>query len=308
LSLVEACEYRENFLKLKPAVAALLNVEPDHFDYYRSREALHSAFAKFVDGVPADGIVLASTACRTAMGIAIASGRRVVTFGVSADADWQAANLEQTRGRYRFDLMSGGKRQTRVMLSVAGRHNVLNALAAAALARQGGAPVEQIGRGLNAFRGLKRRMQARWTLGGVTWVDDYAHHPTEVAASLAALREMFPGRRLVCVFQPHQASRLGALLDEFAASLHNADRVAVAEVVRAREGLPKSGEPTAGDLAAAVWKMGVDTMDEHRPEIIADQLADDLEPGDVLVTMGAGDLDKYFHNFHQRFRRDRAAA
>lgn len=308
LTLVEACEYRENFLLLRPETIALLNIEPDHFDYYCSPSQLHGAFAKFVDRTPADGFVIASTQCKTALNVALSSGRRVVTFGLLCDADWQAAHLEQTRGRYRFDLVHRGQRLARVRLSVAGMHNVLNALAAAALTRRCDATIDQIAHGLSAFRGLKRRLQARWTLSGVTWVDDYAHHPSEVRGSLAALREMFAGRRIVCVFQPHQASRLACLLDEFAHSLHNADCVAVADVVRAREGVAQPGEPTAADLAAKLRKMGVHTLDEHRPENIANRLADELEPGDVLVTMGAGDLDKYFHNFHQRLRRDHAPA
>jgi UDP-N-acetylmuramate--alanine ligase len=119
---------------------------------------------------------------------------------------------------------------------------------------------------------------------------------------------MFPRRRICCVFQPHQASRLTALLDEFAQNLHNADRIAVADVYRAREGTPQLGDATATDLADRLRANGVDVFDEHSPAAIVERLADELQPGDVLATLGAGDLGKYFNEFHERLRRNCAAA
>ena len=175
-------------------------------------------------------------------------------------------------------------------MPVAGRHNVLNALAAAALARAAGAEPPDIRSGLAGFPGLRRRLEVLGVCGGVVLVDDYAHHPTEVTASLAALRQMFPGRRLWCVFQPHQASRTERLLDELAASLQNADKVLVAEVFRAREGPPRPGEATAADLARQVRAGGVETFDAHGVEKIARLLETRLAAGDVLATLGAGDI------------------
>jgi UDP-N-acetylmuramate--alanine ligase len=308
LAVIEACEYRENFLHLSPDVAVVLNVEPDHFDYYSTRPQLAGAFEKFVARTSADGLIVASADCPVAKSLAAKGERHVATFGFARDADWSATNLEHTRGRYRFDLVRRGKRLTRVCLSVPGRHNVANALAAAAVARHSGVSVQHIVQGLAAFRGLKRRLDARWTLGGITWIDDFAHHPTEVAATLTTLREMFPRRRVYCVFQPHQTSRLTALLDEFARNLHNADRIAVAEVFRAREGMPQLGDATAVDLADRLKADGASVLDEHRPAAIVERLVDELQPGDVLATLGAGDLGKYFHEFHERLGRDCAAA
>jgi UDP-N-acetylmuramate--alanine ligase len=308
LALVEACEYRENFLQLKPSVAVLLNIEPDHFDYYRTNEQLTTAFTRFAQQVPEDGLILAGHESPTAQQIALTSGRHVVTFGLQSEAHWRATNLEQSRGRYRFDLVRHGRRMSRIVLSVPGKHQVLNALAAAALARHCGVSVQQISQGLAAFRGLKRRLEPRGTWNGATWIDDYAHHPTEVKASLATVRQMFPRRRICCVFQPHQASRLTALLDETAASLHNADRIAVANVFRAREAAPQPGEATAADLSARLFASGLDVAAEHDPALIARQLASELGPTDVLVTMGAGDLGKIFDEFNERVRRNRAVA
>ncbi len=308
LALVEACEYRENFLHLSPSVSVVLNIEPDHFDYYTTRPQLTAAFNKFVARTSSDGLMVISADCPVAKSLVTSTDRHVATFGFADDADWRAGNLEHARGRYRFDLMRRDKRLARVALSVPGRHNVANALAAAAIARHAGVSVQHIVQGLAAFRGLKRRLDARWTFEGVTWIDDYAHHPAEVTATLATLRQMFPRRRICCVFQPHQASRLTALLDEFAVSLHNADRVAVAEVFRAREGVPQLGDATASDLADRLRFDGMDVWHEHRPGTIVERLAEELQSGDVLATLGAGDLGKYFYEFHKRLRRDCAAA
>lgn len=308
IALVEACEYRGNFLHLRPNVAALLNIEPDHFDAFPTSKSLSDAFAGFLANAPEDGRLIVSEECARAKETAAASGRSMATFGFSRNADWRAGNLEHSRGRYRFDLVRHGRRLTHISLAVPGRHNVLNALAAAALTRHCGASVQQIAQGLALFRGLQRRLQARGRWGEASWIDDYAHHPTALSATLAAVRQMFPRRRLWCVFQPHQASRLAILLDELAASLHNADKIAVADVFRAREGVRCSGEATSADLAAALRCGGADVLDEHRPAAIARRLTYELQSRDVLVTMGAGDLGKIFHQFQQRLRRNRAVA
>jgi UDP-N-acetylmuramate--alanine ligase len=267
-----------------------------------------ASFAKFVDRVPDEGFVIASHDNHLAHSIAVQTGRKMTTFGIEDGADWQATKLEHSRGRYRFDLVRHGRRLTTITLAVPGRHNVLNALAAATIARRCGASAQQIAQSLAAFRGLKRRLEVRSRFGTVPWIDDYAHHPTEVSAALAAVREMFPRREIYCVFQPHQASRLTILLDEFAASLHNVDKLAVTKVFRAREGAPRPGEATAVDLAATVRSAGISVLDEHSPAAIARHLINDLKPSDVLVTLGAGDLGKIFHDFRERTGRDRAVA
>jgi UDP-N-acetylmuramate--alanine ligase len=308
MALIEACEYRENFLHLRPQAAAILNLEPDHFDYFRSTEQLTEAFGKFACQVSPAGLLIVGVDSHRAISVAKASGRAMTTFGLSADADWRAAKVQQNRGRYRFELVRHGRLLTTVTLAIPGRHNVLNALAAAALARHCGVSSQQIAQGLAFFAGLKRRLEIRGRWHGTVWVDDYAHHPTEVKAALAAVRQMFPRRRIFCIFQPHQASRLTILLDELAASLQNADKLGVTKVFRAREGAPRPGEATAVDLAATVRAGGIDVLDEHSPLAIARRAAQELQPGDVLVTLGAGDLGKIFHEFRQRVGRDRAVA
>jgi UDP-N-acetylmuramate--alanine ligase len=331
--VVEACEYRANFLHLRPQQAAILGVELDHFDCYDSLALLEDAFRRFAEGVPNDGLLVARHGCESTRRVTAGLGCRIETFGLSADADWSACvrsagvppafeNADGTSalrwGESRFEIRRRGRGVCEVRLRLPGEHNVLNALAAAALAYSGGVSPEQIAAGLSSFPGLHRRLEllGTWrgvagvkgdspvfvntktgtvpsvTFRGVTLIDDYAHHPTEVTAALATIRRMFPEARVWCVFQPHQASRTAHLLDELAASLGNADKVLVAEIYRSREGDPQPGEVTAADLAQRAGELGVDVLPGHSDEEIVKTVEALLAPGDVLVTLGAGDVRK----------------
>ena len=318
LALIEACEYRANFLHLRPRQAVILGIEPDHFDCFRTPEELEAAFVRFARLLPEDGLLLARHDCPTSRRVAARTACRVETFGIGGRADWSARGLLSRRGRYEFDVFRHGRLFCQVNLQFPGRHNVLNALAAAALAAASGVSPEQISRALCGFRGLHRRLELLGTWRGVQLVDDYAHHPTEVAATLATLRQMFPGRRLWCVFQPHQVSRTERLLDELAESLQNADRVMVAEIFRAREGPPRDGEVTAADLSRRAREVSATTAPGSPPtrveipgiyaiEEISRLLETRLAPGDVLVSMGAGDIRRVYDGFFDRLREDRSA-
>ncbi len=304
--LVEACEYRANFLRLPARHAVILGIEPDHFDFYPSFDRLEDAFARFARALPHDGLLLARAGCQATRRAAAGAACRVETFGFDPQAAWSARDLDHHRGRYRFRIFRNGERLVEVALRVPGRHNVLNALAAAALAWHQGVRPERIGRALGQFRGLVRRLEVLGSCRGVLVVDDYAHHPTEVCAALRAIRQMCPGRRVWCVFQPHQVSRTERLLDELASSLQNADKVVVAQVFRAREPGPAAGEVTAGDLARKVQALGGGADEAEADDQIVPRLEAGLRPGDVLVTMGAGDIRKVSHELIDRFREDRA--
>jgi UDP-N-acetylmuramate--alanine ligase len=308
LLLVEACEFRRAFLNLRPRVAVVLGIELDHVDCYQSLVDLEHAFAQFVERVPPAGLVLANADCSTTASAVKQVKCRRATFGFDAQADWQAAGLKVQRGRYRFTVRHRKRDLTDVTLRVPGRHNVLNALAAAAMASEVGCRGKEIGEALSAFSGLERRLETLGTFDGVTVVDDYAHHPTEIAAALTTVRKMFPDRRIVCVFQPHQASRTHRLLDELAASLHNADKAYVAEIFPARETIEESPAVAAADLAAKARQRGVDVGRGQGLDEISEQLSHELSPGDVLITLGAGDIRKICDGFIQRTGSDRAAA
>jgi UDP-N-acetylmuramate--alanine ligase len=290
--VVEACEYRANFLHLRPHAAAILNVEPDHFDYYDSPAQLEDAFRQFAQSLPSDGLLVIRHACERTRRVTAGLQCRVESFGTSADADWSAQTLDEDRGRFRFEIRRFGRPLCEVRLPLPGQHNVQNALAAAALALENGLAADQISLGLATFPGLHRRLEVSGDCRGATWVDDYAHHPTEVTAALRTVRQMFPQARLWCVFQPHQASRTARLLDELAASLQNADKVMVAEIFRAREGDPQPGEITAADLARRTAELGADVLPGGADHQIIETLETQLAAGDVLVTLGAGDVRK----------------
>ena len=300
--LVEACEYRANFLHLRPRHAAILGIEPDHFDCYDSLDQLERAFRQFAASVPDGGLLLVRHDCASTRRATAGLPCRVESFGLVPGSGLVGKCKAATSGRGRgnattgrgftFEIRRFGRPLCEVRLQMPGRHNVLNALAAAALAWANGATAGQIAAGLDSFAGLHRRLELLGTWRGVALVDDYAHHPTEVTAALDAVRHLFPHRRVWCVFQPHQVSRTARLLDELAASLQNADRVLVAEIFRAREGSPRPGEVTAADLARKAAALGVEVLPGHTAEEIVRTLETGLAPGDVLVTLGAGDVAK----------------
>lgn len=300
LLVLEACEYRANFLKLHAHAAAILNVEPDHFDYYGSPAQLDAAFTDFVGRLPTEGLAVVGGDCARARAVAAAARCRVETFGLSAQTDWSPRHVAADGGYYRFELWHAARPLGEVRLRVPGQHNVLNGLAAAALAAWAGAGGEAIRVGLNGFAGIRRRLEPRGTWRGVVLIDDYAHHPTEVRAAIGTVRQMYPGARLWCVFQPHQVSRTAALLDELAASLENTDMALVAEVFRAREPAVQAGEVTAADLAGRARTRGVCVPPIHAAAEIARHLRAALRPGDVLLTLGAGDIGRLHETFTEQ--------
>jgi len=304
--VAEACEYQANFLGLRPEIAVVLNIDADHFDFYQSRAHLETAFQQFVECTAGEGTVVASADCSATLRALTAARSRVATFGFAADADWQLGRIEQSLGLHRFDIRHKGQLLCRATLRLPGRHQVANALAAAAASHAAGATGDDIARGLARFVGLRRRLEHVACAGGIDFLDDYAHHPTEVRATLDAVRLMYPGRRLWCIFQPHQISRTSALLDEFAASLHNADRVAVTEVFVARERASVDPLVMAENLVDRVRVLGGVVLPDCRAEMILDNIAAAVRPGDVVITMGAGDIRKRLYELVDRFRADRA--
>lgn len=305
--LAEACEYRANFRHLKPHLAVISGIEPDHLDCYASLGELEHAFAQLVACLPADGLLLVRQEC-AATARAIANRRAACeTFGFSPSATWQATELRERRGYYSFQVRCRHRLVTQVKLSVPGKHNVQNALAAAAIASHLGATGAQIRVGLDRFAGLERRMQVVADDGQIAVVDDCAHHPTEVAAALSTVRQLYPQRRSCCVFQPHQLSRTRLLLHDFAASLQNAERVIVAPVFPAREEISPDVEELAQQLAIEARDLGVHAVHLAKIEQIHDHLSGWLSPGDVVTTLGAGDIGRIAHELGQGLRTYRQA-
>ncbi len=305
--LAEACEYRPNFRYLTPQIVTLLGIEPDHFDCFRAPDELERAFTEFAQQVPREGLILARADCAATQRAVQSLDCSIESFGLGPTATWRASAVRERRGLYSFEIRCRDRLLCDVKLPVPGRHNMLNALAAATLASHCGATGGAIRRGLERFGGLKRRLETVCEERGIAEVDDYGHHPTEVAAALGAVRQMYPDRRVWCVFQPHQISRTRQLLDGFARSLQNADRIVVAEIFGAREPAPPAGEVQAGDLAARAATYGANAI--HLPSLdqIRHHLRNSLQSGDVVVTLGAGDIGKIAHELAKELRTFRQA-
>ncbi len=300
LSLVEACEYRRHFLQLRPWQSAILGVEADHFDYFRDQDDLQSAFEEFASQTTPSGGIIVNHDSPLARQAARAVSCPVETFGLTPGADYRATDIRFDSALPRFRIDHAQHRAIDVSLRVPGLYHIANALAAAAVAMRAGIAADQIALGLGLFRGLGRRLQRLGQWRGVELLDDYAHHPTEIDVTLDAVALMHPGRRVWAVFQPHQASRTARLFNAFASSLARASRVIVADVFRAREPAAAPGEVTASDLARAVRRIGGDVATVYSIDRIQQHLRDQLIPGDVLLTLGAGDIWKLHDEFYDR--------
>jgi UDP-N-acetylmuramate--alanine ligase len=288
LYVVEADEYDRSFLALSPTVAVVTNIEADHLDIYADLADIRRTFAQFVRG--ARHIVLCADDVN-ANALSTPSSTEVVRYGiVSADARLLARDVSTRGETTAFEVVYDDERLGRVELRVPGRHNVLNALAAIGSGLVIGADLPSMARGLSEFRGAERRFQRLGDAAGVTVVDDYAHHPTEIAATLAAARTSFPGRRLVVAFQPHLYSRTRDFAADFGASLAAADAVFLTEIYPARE---KPIDGVSSTLVeSAVRQSGGQLQWRGRREELADALAAFVRDGDAVITLGAGDITK----------------
>lgn len=305
--VAEACEYDRSFLNLRPTMAAILNIEPDHLDYYKDLAEIIDAFGHFVAGVAFEGTVVANgqdPAVRQALGY-LRPDLECVTFGLDQSADVCAKDLELIDGLYHFNIWADGQDLGRTHICLPGRHNVINALAVVAMAARCGVPKETILRLLPGFCGVERRLQPKGTVGGVTVLDDYAHHPTEIRASLEAIRQRFRPNRLWCVFQPHQYSRTALLLDNFAHSFELADLTVVAPIYFARDSQQSRISINSQALVERMQRHGSKAIFVEGFDAICDYLVQNLVPGDVVVTMGAGDIWKVCDVLIQRLGTDR---
>ncbi len=277
--VVEACEYDRSFLHYAPNGAIVTNVEADHLDYFKDIVEIRAAFQAFAAQV--SGFLVLHESLKDVVGRASGVRARVLTFGPSADADLRVTPVPPA------SFVAGGRE---FKLKVPGFHNALNAAAVLLATREIGIPREVAARALERFEGVKRRLQVVGAPGGVSVIDDYAHHPTEVAAGLSALRDQYTPRRLWVVFQPHQYSRLKRFLPEFADALARADRIVIPEVFAARDADDDRKAVTPDDLVNEVRRRGGDAVHIKDFTGIVDFVRTQARPGDVVVTMGAGDV------------------
>jgi len=288
--VVEADEYDRSFHHLNPEVAVLTNVEADHLDIYGDLDGVLDSFRIFLERVQDQGLILACADDHGVGRLLPGMGDRVRTFGMNPGAQLRAVEVEDHGAGIGFGVVEEGKDQGRIQLVLPGRHNLRNALAAAMVARTLGAEWAGIREGLAAFGGVGRRFQLLGEADGIMVVDDYAHHPTEVRATLEAARNRFPGRRIVAVFQPHLFSRTQDFASAFGQALALADEVWVTEIYPARED-PIPG--VSGVLVAqATLDAGAPSVSFH-PKLgaLPGEVLPTLRPGDVCLTLGAGSIE-----------------
>jgi UDP-N-acetylmuramate--alanine ligase len=288
--VAEACEYDRSFLNLKPVYAAILNIEEDHLDCYQNLEAIVRAFHAFAAGIEPGGVLVGSGEDRNVEEALRGAGCQVQTFGFEEPCTWRGADLEADLGRYRFTVLLEGQAMARVALKLPGRHNASNALAAAAILHHAGLSGEQIADALGSFTGTHRRMTYKGSHRGITVMDDYAHHPTEIQVTLRAIREYHQPRRVVCVFQPHQHSRTRFLLKDFARSFAAAEEVIVPDIYFVRDSDRERNCISSQDLVAQIRLHGGSAVYLKTFDEINAHLRATLREGDLVVTMGAGNV------------------
>jgi UDP-N-acetylmuramate--alanine ligase len=299
--IAEACEYDRSFLSLHPDIAVILNIEPDHLDYYTGIDDIIDAFTDFANGSKQNATIIANGSDDNVLNVIkrLTPDKNVITFGIDGDYDYSAQNLELVDGLYHFDVFNKGRLLKRTSISLPGKHNVLNALAVIAACCCTRLENNSIFKNLNIFTGIDRRIMLKDIVGGITILDDYAHHPTEIRASLSAIRQLYQPKRLWCVFQPHQYSRTRFLLNDFAQSFTMADITIVPHIYFVRDSQQAKNQINAQVLVDRIKKQRSEALFIDDFGDICQYLKENAKPGDLIVTMGAGDIwkvaDEYIH-------------
>lgn len=305
--VAEACEYDRSFLNLHPHIGVILNIEQDHLDYYRNEDEIVDAFSEFAFGIKPDGVLIANGIDKNVARVLrrLKDSRRVITVGPEPGCDYTAENVQLVEGLYAFDLVRNGRTLGRTKSGLPGRHNVYNALIAAAVCLEAGVPESDVLERLGQFEGIDRRLMFKAKLNGVTILDDYAHHPTEIRASLAAIRQRYAPRRLWCIFQPHQYSRTRFLLDDFAESFMLADMTIVPEIYFVRDTAESKSTVNAETLVERIRQQQCQALFINEFAGIVNHLKQHVRDGDLVVTMGAGTIWKVADEYIQWLREHR---
>lgn len=286
--VAEACEYTNSFLSFFPTMEIVLNVEADHLDFFKDIDDIRCSFRKFTEKLPKDGILVINRDIPHYEYFIEELPCRVITFGREKEADYTANFIRYDRfARPSYSLFYRGEELGSITLGVSGEHNIYNSLSAVAAARELGIPMEVIQAGLLRFTGTDRRFQKKGEWQGVTIIDDYAHHPQEIAATIDTAKK-YPHRKLWVCFQPHTYSRTHALMDDFAGALATADEIVLADIYAARE--KNTIGVSSDDLRRHMLEQNTNVYYIPKFSEIEDFLREHLKEGDLLITMGAGDI------------------
>lgn len=286
--ITEACEYTNSFLQFYPTVGIILNIEEDHMDFFKDLSDIRRSFRRFAELIPARGTLIINADIPDYQEITNGLSCRVITYGLENKADFMPDHIEyDVMGHGSFDLVKNKENRGHYSLNVVGRHNISNSLACLALASLYGIDKDTLQRAFTAFRGTDRRFQYKGKCHGFTIIDDYAHHPTEIHATLTAAQK-YPHKTLWCAFQPHTYTRTRAFLKDFAKALADADKIILADIYAAREQDP--GDISSQNLADELSALGKDVYYIRSFEEIEKFILKNLVDGDLLITMGAGNI------------------
>jgi UDP-N-acetylmuramate--alanine ligase len=306
--IVESCEYRRHFLNLDPRVVAVLNIEADHFDCFANVDEAVAAYREFVGRLPQSGTLVLNADCPRSRSLAESTSARVAWFSLAnASLGWFANDIRFHGSSTSFTLRHHDSDMGRISWAIPGRHQIANALAAAAVCDALDVPTDAIHAGLEQYQGLRRRMEFIAVHNGVTVIDDYAHHPTALRATLETLRDQYGGRRIWCAFQPHQRSRTHHLFAEFVDALSMADQVLIPPVFASREVSGPEDAQVSRSLADAIRAHGVPARFVPSLDHISMAIETDARPGDVFLVAGAGSIDRVAHDISRRLQRHHAS-
>jgi len=295
--VVEACEYDRSFLDMRPTIAVITNIEADHLDYYQDLNEIKQAFKEFVALVPQDGLVVVCGDDANAGEVLREAKSEVITFGFNQNNDVQAEVVNTISGKTQFQVAD-----QIFSLKLPGKHLILDALAAIVVTRHLGVNDNTIRGVLNDFSGAKRRFEILGETSGVTFVDDYGHHPTEIQAVLASAREYFRDRKIKVVFQAHQFSRTRLLLNDFAKSFTSADEVLVAPILAVRDSQEEQSLITSQDLVDRINTTSHNAKLFDSFTAISEYLKHNLQSGDVVLSLGAGQNSEWINDFYHRYK------
>ncbi len=292
--LTEACEYKANILKYFPSIAIVLNIDEDHLDFFKSMDHISDTFKGYLLNLSEDDHAILNNDDPLVRKLIPELSSKVLTFGIDEASDYEARNVRfNEKGLPVYDLYLNGKKFETISLSVMGTHNVYNSLAAIAATHIIGLDSRMISDRISAYRGVHRRLEHKGYLGNVEIIDDYAHHPTEIKASLSALRNA-TDKRIFCIFQPHTFTRTKILLDSFSESFKDADKIVIADIYAARE--KDLGEIHSRELALRIRDKGYDATYLGSFDEIESFILRETTDSDLVVTMGAGNVFKVGDN------------
>ncbi|MDK9708744.1 MAG: UDP-N-acetylmuramate--L-alanine ligase [Desulforhopalus sp.] len=287
--VAEADESDGSFLKLSPVVEVITNIDLEHLDYYRDLDHIKETFLQFIDKIPFYGAAIICLDDPNIADILPAIKKRTITYGLTPQADYYADKISWQDGRVHFTVKNAGGELGRVSIVPPGMHNVYNALAVVCVGMELELPFEKIQGALQSFAGVQRRMQKKGEINGITVVDDYGHHPTEIRATLAAIKQAWPEKRLVVLFQPHRYSRTKGLFKEFQTCFHQADYLVMTDIYAASE-QPIEGVTSESLLAATMHHGQRNTRYVARVDRMAAELLPIIKAGDLVLTLGAGNI------------------